>query len=243
MLSTEQIRFNYELVLERIFKATQRSGRLEDSVRLVVVTKSHPADVARAAVEAGARILGENYAEEGLEKIKAIGAMPGFEWHMVGHVQSRKVDLVVENFSLIHSVDSLKLADRINRVANEKLCKQDILVQVNVSGEESKSGFRGWVDEQLPALMDAIESIASFPGITFRGLMTIPPLSESADKSRPFFRRLKTIRDRLVERIPDADSFELSMGMSGDYEVAIEEGATLVRVGTAILGERIYQKG
>lgn len=224
-------------------QAAQRSGRLPSSVKLIVVTKSHPLETAKAAIEAGAKILGENYAEEGLEKIRSIGAFPGLEWHMIGHVQSRKVSDVVRNFTMIHSVDSTKLAEKINRVANEMDWVQNVLVQVNVSGEESKFGFPCWKDEQISDLVKDVERINSLGNLRLQGLMTIPPYAEEAEKSRPFFQQIRQIRDQLTKASPGSSLLELSMGMSADYEVAIEEGATLIRVGTAILGERTSLKG
>lgn len=242
-ISKEKIQQNLEQVQERIRRAAERVDRPLSSIRLVVVTKSHSVEVARAAIESGARILGENYAEEGLTKIQKIGPVSGVEWHMIGHVQSRKASDVAGNFNLIHSLDSVKLAERINRVANEKGLQQVVLVQVNVSGEESKSGFQCWKDDQIPWLIAEIEKMTSLGSIKLHGLMTIPPFSENGELTRPYFQRLRIIRDYLAERFHGLDFSELSMGMSADFEVAVEEGATLVRVGTAILGERSYLKG
>ncbi len=242
-ISQEEIRLNLEQVRERIRLAADKADRQLSEIRLVVVTKSHSVQVARAAIEAGAKILGENYAEEGLSKIQEIGSNPGVEWHMIGHVQSRKAVEVTGKFTLIHSLDSVKLAERINRVAEAKGWSQRILIQVNVSGEGSKSGFPCWNDDQMSALTLEIEKIASMPSVKIQGLMTIPPFTENGEFARPFFKRLRGIRDRLTDKFPNIDFSELSMGMSADFEVAVEEGATLVRVGTAILGERSYTKG
>jgi hypothetical protein len=242
-ISKEEIQQNLEQVQERIRRAAERVNRPLSSIRLVVVTKSHSVEAARAVIESGARILGENYAEEGLSKIHEIGPVSGVEWHMIGHVQSRKASDVAGNFSLIHSLDSVKLAERINRVAEEKGRSQDILVQLNVSGEESKSGFPCWKDEQIPVLITEIEKMISLSSIKLHGLMTIPPFTDHGELVRPYFQRLRIIRDYLADRFHGLDFSELSMGMSADFEIAVEEGATLVRVGTAILGERIYSKG
>lgn len=239
----EKIQQNLEQVQDRIRLAAERVNRPLSSIRLVVVTKSHSVQVARAAIDAGARILGENYAEEGLSKIQQIGPVSGVEWHMIGHIQSRKAVDVAGKFTLIHSLDSVKLSERINRVAEAKGLSQDALVQVNVSGEESKSGFPCWKDDQIPVLISEIEKIASSTSIKLHGLMTIPPFTENGELARPCFQRLRRIRDLLADRFHDMDFSELSMGMSADFEIAVEEGATLVRVGTAILGERIYLKG
>jgi pyridoxal phosphate enzyme (YggS family) len=242
-ISQEQIHRNLDQVLERIRRAAEKSHRSRDDIRLVVVTKSHSVQVARAAIDAGAKILGENYAEEGLSKIQEIGTIPGVEWHMIGHVQSRKAVDVAGKFTLIHSLDSVKLAERINRVAEAKGWSQSVLIQVNVSGEESKSGFPCWNDDQMAALIVEIEKIASMSSVKINGLMTIPPFSEDGEFARPFFKRLRGIRDQLTDKVPGSNFSELSMGMSADFEIAVEEGATLVRVGTAILGERTYTKG
>jgi hypothetical protein len=242
-ISQDEIRRNLEQVQERIRRAADKADRHSSEIRLVVVTKSHSVQVARAAIEAGAKILGENYAEEGLSKIQEIGPMPGVEWHMIGHVQSRKVVDVTGKFTLIHSLDSVRLAERINRVAEAKGWSQSVLIQVNVSGEETKSGLPCWNDGQMPALTSEIEKIASLPSVKIQGLMTIPPFTEIGELARPYFKRLRGIRDQLKDKFPGLNFSELSIGMSADFEVAVEEGATLVRVGTAILGERTYTKG
>jgi len=234
---------NYEQVLERIARAAQKAGRPSSAVKLVVVTKSHPLQAVRAAIDAGARMLGENYAEEGLEKIKATESFPGLEWHMIGHVQSRKAEIVVKNFALVHSLDNFKLADRMNRASASIGWCQPVLIQVNVSGEESKFGYPAWQDDQVPALISELEKIASLSSLKVQGLMTVPPFAPDAELSRPFFQRLTKLRDQLAGKFPRVDWSDLSMGMSADYEVAIEESATFIRVGTAILGARAYSKG
>jgi len=243
MVSIEQIRHNILQVQETIAQAAGRAGRTPASVKLVVVTKSHPAEAAKAAIESGANILGENYAEEGVEKIRTIGEIPGVEWHMIGHVQSRKADIIVKRFALIHSLDSYKLGERINRAAEAMHWTQPVLIQVNVSGEESKFGYPAWQDDQIPALIAEIAKVKALLSLEIQGLMTVPPFSENGENSRSFFRLLRGIRDQLSSECPSANWNELSMGMSADYKIAVEEGATLVRIGTAILGERDYSKG
>jgi pyridoxal phosphate enzyme (YggS family) len=242
-ISKEKIQQNLEQVQDRIRLAAERVNRPTSSIRLVVVTKSNSVEVVRAAIESGAQILGENYTGEALKKTQEIGPVSGVEWHMLGHVQSRKASEIVGNFNLIHSLDSIKLAERINRVAEAKGLLQNALVQVNVSGEGSKSGFPCWKDDQISALLSNIKNIALLSSIKLHGLMTIPPFSENGELARPYFQRLRRIRDSLADSFHDADFSELSMGMSADFEIAVEEGATLVRVGTAILGERTYSKG
>lgn len=223
--------------LELITEATVRSGREAGTARLVVVTKSQPLETVQAAIKAGATKLGENYAEEALSKMEAIRD-PTIEWHMIGHVQSRKADLVARKFSMLHSLDSLKLAERLNRICLETNRKLNVLLEVNVSGEESKFGFPGWEESSWTELVPISKQINEFSGLQLRGLMTMPPFLVEPGEVRPFFLRLRLLRDYLKECLPLIDWSELSMGTSGDFVTAIEEGATMVRVGQAILGPR-----
>ena len=239
-----QIKERYEHVLEQIEKTVQLAGRGSNEVRLVVVTKTHPLETVRAVIGAGARWLGENYAEEGIEKMKSISEMgigtPDIEWHMIGHVQSRKAASVVTYYSLLHSLDSVKLAQRLERFAADQECKFPVLLQLNVSGEESKSGFPAWDTEHENALYDTVEQLVNLPHLEIHGLMTIPPFLNDPESVRPYFRKLCQWRDEFARQFPKARWRELSMGMSNDFEVAIQEGATLVRIGTAILGARTF---
>lgn len=234
----ESIAERFEQALERMEKAARRSGRKADEVRLIVVTKAHPADVVAAAVAAGARHIGENYVEEALAKQRALPRQLDVQWHMIGHVQSRKAAAVAEYFDYLHSLDSLKLAQRLDRFAAEQGRILPVLLECNVSGEESKSGFAAWDENRWPELREQAEQIVALTHLQVRGLMTMPPFSEDADAARPYFRRLRRLRDYLAACLPAAGWAELSMGMSADFEVAIEEGATWVRVGTAIVGPR-----
>lgn len=222
-------------VRERMEKAARRAGRDPQSVRLVVVTKGHPVETARLAVRAGATDLGENYPLDAIPRIEALQG-EGVAWHMIGHVQSRKARLVAENFDLVHSLDSVKLARRLDkaRAGDEPL---PVLMQVNVSGEESKFGLPAWAPGQEAGLLAFIEDVRPLPSLRLCGLMTVPPFLP-AEAVRPFFKRLRDLRDSLERHLPGLPLPELSMGMSADFEVAIEEGATIVRVGTAILGPR-----
>jgi pyridoxal phosphate enzyme (YggS family) len=231
------IRERYLQTLDRIDEATTRSGRETGAVRLVVVTKSQPLVVVRAAIEAGANVLGENYAEEALGKMKAVTGS-SVEWHMIGHVQSRKSDLIPGNFSMLHSLDSVKLAGRLNMVCELTNQKIPVLLEVNVSGEESKFGFPGWDENQWTELASAGEQIFAYPGLHISGLMTMPPFFTEPAEARPYFQRLQQIQEYLIEHLPQADWSELSMGTSGDFTIAIEEGATIVRIGQAIVGPR-----
>ena len=234
----ESIRENYQSTLEQISRAARKSSRNPDDIRLVVVTKSQPMEVAQAAIEAGVRILGENYPEEGVTKIQSLHGQSGVEWHMIGHVQSRKARLVVDHFALLHSLDSPKLAQRLNRFADESNRILPVLLEFNVGGEESKSGWDASDESLWDALLPEIRSILDLPNLSIRGLMTMPPLGTDSEESRRFFIQLRLLRDHLEKQFPQADWRELSMGTSADYAVAVEEGATLVRVGTAIVGAR-----
>ncbi len=231
------IRERYQRVLGQIGEAAKRSGRAAGAVRLVVVTKSQPLEVVRAAVAAGATILGENYAEEAIAKIAALPET-AVEWHMIGHVQSRKADLVAGHFSMLHSLDSVKLAGRLGRFCEEFSRTLPVLLEVNVSGEASKFGFPAWDERRWPDLEPVFEQILAFPRLRLRGLMTMPPFFDDPEQTRPFFQRLRRLQGFLKERFPQADWTELSMGTSPDFIAAIEEGATYVRVGRAILGPR-----
>jgi pyridoxal phosphate enzyme (YggS family) len=236
----KSIRENYMQVLDRIASAAGQVGRSPESVRLVVVTKAQPLEVAQAAIEAGVKILGENYPEEGVTKIQSIAENSEVEWHMIGHVQSRKALLVARYFNFMHSLDSVKLARRL-----DNFCAQDgralrVLLEFNVGGEETKGGWPAWDEMQWPGLIEDLSSIAALEHLEVRGLMSMPPLGETAEFSRPFFQRLKRLQEFLAAQIPQVAWTELSMGTSADFEVAVQEGATLVRVGTAIVGARSY---
>jgi pyridoxal phosphate enzyme (YggS family) len=234
------IRENHSRVLEQIADASNRSGREPGAVRLVVVTKTHPLEVIQAALQAGVRLFGENYAEEGVMKIQSLPAQSGVEWHMIGHVQSRKARLVADHFALLHSLDSLKLARRLDRFAAEANRSLPVLLEFNVGGEESKSGWDASDEAQSEVFLPEIAEMVKLPNLRIQGLMTMPPLGTDPEDSRRFFQRLRQLRDHLAASFPQADWHELSMGTSADFEVAVEEGATLVRVGTAIVGARKY---
>lgn len=235
------IREKYLLTLDQIAASARKSGRDPDQIRLVVVTKSQPLEIVQAAIEAGVRILGENYPEEGVTKIQSLALQSGVEWHMIGHVQSRKARLVAEHFALLHSLDSLKLAQRLDRFAAESKHTLPVLLEFNVGGEASKSGWDASDESKWDALLPEISAILELPNLRVQGSMTMPPLGTDAEDSRRFFRRLRLLRDFLATQLPSGDWRELSMGTSADYTVAVEEGATLVRVGTAIVGERRYK--
>lgn len=235
------IRENYQRVLNQIAESARRANRNPDEVRLVVVTKTQPIEIVQAAMEAGVRIFGENYPEEGVMKIQSLAAQSSVEWHMIGHVQSRKARLVADHFALLHSLDSLKLAQRLDRFAAEGNRTLPALLEFNIGGEESKSGWNAADESGWDALLPELAAIVDLPHVRVHGLMTMPPLGTDAEKSRRFFQSLRRLRDHLASRLPRAQWHELSMGTSTDFEVAVEEGATLVRIGTAIVGARTYK--
>ena len=234
------IREKYLFTIDQIATAARKSGRDNDDIRLVVVTKSQPLEIVQAAIEAGVRIFGENYPEEGIMKIQSLPPQTVVEWHMIGHVQSRKARLVADHLALLHSLDSLKLAKRLDRFAAEANRPLPVLLEFNVGGEESKSGWDASDQAEWGTLLPDVRSILELPNLQIRGLMTMPPLGLDPEDSRRFFLRLRLLRDHLADQLPGGDWRELSMGTSADYVVAVEEGATLVRVGTAIVGARRY---
>lgn len=239
---------NLAQVQERIAQAALRVGRDPAAITLVAVTKTHPAETVVAAYEAGVRHFGENRVEEGMAKIPAArdaisGPQP--KWHMVGHVQSRKAQAAVEHFDYVHSVDRLKIAQRLSRFAQEAGLTLSVLLECNVSGEESKYGFElaGW--EQAKAKRNTffatVEEILELPGLAVRGLMTMAPFVADSETVRPVFANLRRLLDALRERFPSGGWRHLSMGMTDDFEVAVEEGSTMVRIGRAIFGARLYE--
>jgi PLP dependent protein len=230
---------NISKVKARIAEAAKRAGRDPAEITLVAVTKTQPVAVVRAAAASGLIEFGENRIEEAALKIAAVPAQ--LHWHMIGHVQSRKAREVAQaGFVLVHSVDSLKLAEHVSRFAIEAgVGPQAILLECNVSGEASKAGFPVWEGlAQWEALLPDFEKIIELPGVSVRGLMTVAPIVPEPEAARPFFRRLRDLRDYLKIHLPQGDWRELSMGMTDDFETAIAEGATLIRVGRALFGER-----
>lgn len=226
--------------LDSMARAAARAGRDPTSVRLVAVTKTLSSSQIVTAINAGLRIFGENRVQEALLKMHEITStemlerpLSGVSWHMIGHLQKNKVKSVVGNFDLVHSVDSLALAQAIDDRACALETTQQVLLQVNVSGEPSKYGL------SPDAVPSAVHNIASMKHVQLRGLMTIPPFGETSQHARAIFRRLRSLAIEIeTEGIEGVEMTELSMGMSDDYEVAIEEGATMVRIGRGIFGER-----
>jgi len=232
----------------RIVEAAGRAGRDPAEITLVAVTKMFTVDHIQAAYELGVRHFGENRVGEAAEKVPIVNqwveeqALPPITWHMVGHLQSRKARDAVQLFDVIHSVDTLKLARRLDRLGERVGKVVPILLEVNVSGEEGKYGFAlaRWAEdeEQRQRFFAIVEEILALPQVEVQGLMTMAPIVADPEEARPYFRRLRRLRDALAERFPGEHWRHLSMGMTDDFEVAIEEGATLVRLGRAIFGER-----
>lgn len=218
-----------EAVRERVKTACQRSSRSIDDVEIIAVTKTHGPEVVRDAWEGGLRIMGENRVQEAAAKIPQ--CVSGPDWHLIGHLQKNKIRPALQLFTFFHSVDTPELLANIGRIADETGITPSILLEVNVSGESSKFGLR---PENVPAV---IEQALSMRQITLEGFMTMAPFSTNPEDARPHFARLRELRDKM-ERDFNASFPHLSMGMSGDYEVAIEEGATFVRIGTALFGDR-----
>jgi len=237
-ITAEQIRDNYKHIQERIAKAAEVSGRDTKAIHLVVVTKKQPVSLIRAAVEVGIRTFGENYPEEALPKIEVIGPVQGLEWHMIGHLQSRKARLVGDHFQRLHSLDSLHLAVKLNDLLAAPDKMLPVFLEFNVGGEESKSGWPAWDEAGWKTLVPELKQILELSRLHVEGLMTMPPLSEDVTLTRSYFQKLKRLSLFLMDKL-GIPLPELSMGTSADFEVAIEEGATYIRIGQAILGPRI----
>ena len=222
---------NIRQIREVIGEAAAKSGRSPSAVRLMAVTKTVDDERIIEAIKAGVDIIGENYLQEAKRKIDALGK--SLEWHMIGHLQTNKARFATSLFDMIHSVDRIELARELDRRVAAAGSTMKILIEVNVSGETTKSGA------PLAEATALVRAVAALPNLTIQGLMTMPPYCDDPEESRPFFRKLRELRDKIeTEEIPHLEMKELSMGMSGDYAVAIEEGATIVRLGTAIFGER-----
>jgi PLP dependent protein len=224
---------NLERVREEIAKAAAKTGRAADEIELVAITKTHAAERVRDAIEAGQTLFGESRVQEARAKIPELPS--NIRWHFVGHLQKNKIRHALPLFEMIHSVDSLALAQDMNRIAEDEGMHPRVLLEVNVAGEGSKYGFAP------DKLREQMKELLALPRLSILGLMTIPPLAEEAEGSRKYFIQLRELRDRLQTEFR-VDLAQLSMGMTQDYAVAIEEGATLVRVGTAIFGERKRKK-
>ncbi len=220
-------------IQEKIRQAALRKGRDPSGIRLVAATKTISPVKIEEAYAAGVRIFGENRLQEAQEKIHILGPREGLAWHFIGRMQRRKLKEIVGNFAMLHSVESLEQAHSINAAAENRGIRQEVLLEVNIAGEPSKGGFT------VQELENGIEELDQLPHVSIQGLMTLPPWKENPEEVRPYFAELCQIRNRLAQQSwTRVRMAELSMGMSHDYETAIEEGATMVRIGTAIFGER-----
>jgi len=230
----DKIDARFERVRARVADSASRVGRPPESVTLVAVTKLVPLELIRDAIALGHRVFGENRVQEALPKIDELSSVaPDIRWHLVGHLQTNKAKLAAERFAMVESVDSVRLASRLDARAASLSRRLPVLLEVNVAGEPSKWGF---CPHEVGA---AVTEISQLPHLEIRGLMTVAPLGRHAEDVRWAFRALRQLRDDLRERIPSLQLPELSMGMSHDFEVAIEEGATIVRIGRALFGERL----
>jgi pyridoxal phosphate enzyme (YggS family) len=229
---------NLRSVQERVAAAAKRAGRDPAGVTLVAVTKTQPPEVIRAAYDLGLRHFGENRLEEAEAKVGELP--PDITWHMIGHVQSRKAERAARLFHVVHSVDSVKLARRLDRMSADRTAPLPVLLEINVSGEASKYGFlaerwtAGAFAGQRAELLAAVAEIAALPHLEIQGLMTMAPIVAEPEQARPVFAHLRQLRDELAAAFPRVSWRHLSMGMTDDFEVAVEEGATLVRIGRAI---------
>ena len=226
---------NLAEVRERIAAAARSAGRLPEEIALIAVSKTFPAGIIREAYQAGQRLFGENRVQEFADKAGALSDLPDAEWHMIGHLQTNKAAKAAELFTAVDSVDSLRLAEKLNTAAQTAGKRLPVLIEINVGGEAAKSG----VAPDSPGLEHLLAAAPQLTALQFRGLMTIPPFTEDPQQARPYFRHLRELREQIAARhLPAVNLDVLSMGMSHDFEVAIEEGSTCVRVGTAIFGER-----
>jgi PLP dependent protein len=226
---------NIAQVRQRIAEAARGAGRDPAAIALVAVSKTQPAERIREAYDAGVRLFGENRVQEFAGKAAALRDLADVEWRMIGHLQTNKAARAAELFSGVDSVDSLRLAEKLNAAAGDLGRKLAVLIEINVGGEAAKSGVAADSEE----LQELLQAAAGLEHLEFRGLMTVPPFTEDPQQARPYFRKLRQLRDQIAARsLPGVGTQVLSMGMSHDFEVAIEEGSTCVRVGTAIFGER-----
>jgi pyridoxal phosphate enzyme (YggS family) len=226
---------NLARVRERIDVAARRAQRRAEEVELMAVSKTFPAERIREAYDAGLQLFGENRVQEFASKADSLRDLHDAEWHLIGHLQTNKAAKAAELFAAIDSVDSVRLAQKLDVSAQQLGKKLEVLIEINVGGEAAKSG----VAPESGELEELLSAVPKLDHLEFRGLMTVPPFSEDPQRARPYFRKLRELRDQIAaRRLPAVDMRTLSMGMSHDFEVAIEEGSTCVRVGTAIFGDR-----
>jgi len=233
------IKNNYNIVLNNIADAANKSGRNPENIKVITVSKMRDVDVIRTAMAAGIRYFGENYPEQAVSKIEMINDSR-VEWHMIGHIQSRKINLAAKCFHCVHSIDRIKIGRKLNNELAKLEKRMPILLELNVSGEESKFGWPALDKQDWENLHPDIDALLDLNNISLKGLMTMPPLSDESGLSRKYFIKLRKIQEYLSNIYGEEYFRELSMGTSFDYTVAVEEGATMVRIGEAILGPRKY---
>ena len=231
------IQRNIEAVRDRIEHAAVSAGRDSSGIELIAVTKEKPAVIVKTLSDCGIRKIGESYLKEAIFKIGLLVDYP-IEWHMIGTIQSGKANQILQYFDQVHSVDSVGLARELNTKNIKSGKKLPIYLECNVSGETTKHGWRAWKDSQWELLLPEMEEILNMESLDVKGLMTMAPYSEDPEESRPYFIKLRRLLEYLDKRYPNQGFFGLSMGMSGDFEVAIQEGASTVRIGTALVGQR-----
>ncbi|MFZ3151227.1 MAG: YggS family pyridoxal phosphate-dependent enzyme [Anaerolineaceae bacterium] len=245
MLENKSDQSLVECIAERVVRvragiavACDKAGRNPEQIEIVTVTKRQPACLIRAAYQCGLRVFGENYAEEVLEKKQELADLSGVQWDMIGHVQSRKAKLLANEVQRLHSLDSEKLARLFTENRSAELPPLPVLLEVNVSGESSKAGLEGTDPKSWEQMLPLLDQVVSLSRLKLIGLMCMPPLQLDMEVNRLYFRKLRNLRDFLNTQRPELDLTELSMGTSSDFPIAIEEGATIIRLGEAILGPR-----
>lgn len=231
------IRHNLDRIQEQIKETCHKNDRDPGEIHLIVVTKEKPAVVIKNLTEAGISKIGESYVQEASFKMELLSDFD-IEWHMVGHIQSGKANFVAGHFSYVHSLDRLDLASDLNKAAKEWNRVLPVLLECNVSGEESKFGWQAWDENRWQKVADEMEPVMDMEHLDVQGLMTMAPYHETPEHSRPYFKKLAKLRDYLAEALSTSTLQELSMGMSADFQIAIQEGSTMVRIGSAIVGAR-----
>ncbi|MEN6482149.1 MAG: YggS family pyridoxal phosphate-dependent enzyme [Anaerolineaceae bacterium] len=240
-LITERIQENLNIIKQKIDQAAKSVGRNENEIKLIAVSKAQPFNVIFAAYHLGIVVFGENYPEETLGKIYSAAEIGmDVEWHMIGHLQSRKAKIICENFDYMHSLDSLKIAHKLELCLQEDDKILPVLLEFNVGGEENKYGWWAFDERKWEDFASDIEQLITYRHLEIQGIMTMPPLMTDPEEVRPYFVKLHKLQDFLMKRFPQANWNELSMGTSLDYEVAIQEGSTFVRIGSALFGPRPY---
>lgn len=235
----DQISKNYYNLMERVRSACNKSSRSVEQVKIIAVSKYQPIEKVLAAVELGIRYFGENYPEEAQPKIITIAKKTNVEWHMIGHLQSRKASIVCQHFSYMQSLDSIHIAEKMNNILKENGRKLPVLLEVNLAGESTKSGWFADREDHWELLIPEFQKILEYHNLIISGLMCIPPMGADKEQSRPYFKKIRKLQWYLKQEIPDIQWNELSMGTSFDFEVAIEEQATMIRLGEVLFGARV----